>query len=60
MLAEAETKTKVPFANHNGQQDRSNGSNGQIARLKRDMTNTLREIAKLKKPIKGEYGEGTC
>jgi hypothetical protein len=33
MLAQAETKTKVPFANCNGKQDKSYGSDTQVAKI---------------------------
>ncbi len=36
MLAQAETKSKVPFGNRNGRQDKSNGSDQQFAKLKKD------------------------
>jgi hypothetical protein len=37
MLAQAETKTKVPFANRNGKQDKSNGSDPQVAKIKKEL-----------------------
>ena len=38
MLAQAETKTKVPFANRNGKQDKSDGSDTQVAKINKDLT----------------------
>jgi hypothetical protein len=36
MLAQTRTKSKVPFGNRNGRQDKSNGSDPQFAKLKRN------------------------
>jgi hypothetical protein len=47
-LAQADTKTKVPFADRNGKPDKSDDSDGQVAKLKKDLTYTQKEIAKLK------------
>jgi hypothetical protein len=44
MLAQAETKSKVPFGNSNGRPDKSNGSDPQFAELKKDLTLAQREI----------------
>ncbi len=41
-LAQADTKTKVQFADRNGK------PNGQVAKLKKDLTYAQKEIAKLK------------
>ncbi len=38
MLAHTETKSKVPFGNRNGRQDKSNGSDPQFAKLKKELT----------------------
>ncbi len=51
MLAQAETKTKVPFANRNGKQDKSDGSDTQVAKIKQELTLAQREIAKLKNQL---------
>jgi hypothetical protein len=51
MLAQAETKTKVQFANRNGKKDKSDGSDTQVAKVKKDLTLQQREIAKLKNPL---------
>jgi hypothetical protein len=51
MLAQAETKNTVPFANSNGKLDHSDGSDTQLAKIKEDYTLTHREIAKLKNQL---------
>ncbi len=51
MLAQAETKIKVPFANRNGKQDKSDGSDTQVAKIKKELTLAQREIAKLKNQL---------
>jgi hypothetical protein len=51
MLAQAETKTNVPFANSNGKPDKSDGSDAQIAKFKKDLTLAHKEIAKLKNQL---------
>jgi hypothetical protein len=51
MLAQAETKPKVPFAYRNGKQDRSDGSNPQFAEIKKELTLGQREIANLKNQL---------
>ncbi len=51
MLAQAETKTKVPFANRNGKPDKSDGSDTQIAKIKNELTLAQREIANLKNQL---------
>jgi hypothetical protein len=38
MLAQAQPKSKVPFANHNGRPNNSNGLDSQVAKLKKDLT----------------------
>jgi hypothetical protein len=38
MLAQAETKTKVSFENCNGKPDKSDGSDPQVAEIKKDFT----------------------
>jgi hypothetical protein len=40
--------TKVPFANWNGKPDKSNGSDTQVAKIKKELTYAQREIAILK------------
>jgi hypothetical protein len=37
MLAQAETKTKVPFANCNGKPNKSDGSDTQVAKIKKEL-----------------------
>jgi hypothetical protein len=62
MLAQAEPKSKVPFANRNGQPNNSDGTHSQVAKLKNDLTLAQREIAKAQKSTtssKGEHCEGT-
>ena len=51
MLAQAEPKSKVPFANHNGRPNNSNGLDSQVAKLKKDIALAQREIAKLKNQL---------
>jgi hypothetical protein len=51
MLAQAETKTKVPFANRNGKPDKSDASDTQIAKIKKELTLAQREIANLKNQL---------
>jgi hypothetical protein len=43
MLAEAETKNKVPFANPNGRPDKSDGSDMQVAKINKDLTLVRKE-----------------
>ncbi len=38
MLDEAETKSKVPFGNCNGRQDKSNGSDPHFAEVRKELT----------------------
>jgi hypothetical protein len=49
--AQAETKAKAPYANCNGKQDKSYGSDKQVAKIKKDSTLAQREIAKLKNQL---------
>ncbi len=51
MLAQAETKTKVPFANRNGKPDKSDSSDTQVIKIKGELTLSQREIAKLKNQL---------
>ncbi len=51
MLAQAEPKSKVPFANCNGLPNNSDGTDSQVAKLKKDLTLAQREIAKLKNQL---------
>jgi hypothetical protein len=46
MLAQTETKSKAPFGNRNGRQDKSNDSDPQFAKLKKELTLVRREISK--------------
>ncbi len=48
MLAQAETKSKAPFRNRNGRQDRSDGLDQQFAKLKKKLTLAQRDISNLK------------
>ncbi len=50
-LAQAETKNKVPFANHNGRPDKTDGSDTQVAKIMKNLTLTQRETAKLKNQL---------
>jgi hypothetical protein len=47
MLAQTETKSKEPFGNHNGRQDKSDGLDPQFAKLKKELTLAQREISNL-------------
>ncbi len=38
MLVQTETKSKAPFGNHNGQQDKSDGLDPQFAKLNQELT----------------------
>ncbi len=51
MLAQTETKSKVPFGSCNGRQDKSDGSDLQFAKLKKESTLAQREIANLKNQL---------
>ncbi len=51
MLAQAETKTKEPFANSNGKPDKSDCSDTQVAKIEKELTLTQTEIAKLKNQL---------
>ncbi len=44
MLAQTETKRKVPFGNRNGRPDKSDGSDPQFDKLKKELTLAQREI----------------
>ncbi len=48
MLAQAETKSKPPFGNPNGQTDKSYGLDLQLAKLKEELTLAQREMSNLK------------
>jgi hypothetical protein len=62
MLAQAETKSKVPFGQRNGRPDKSDGLDPQFAKLKKKLTLTHREIKSQEPttPSQGEHREGTC
>jgi hypothetical protein len=51
MLAAAEARGKVPFANRNGKPDISDGSDLQVAKLKKELTLAKRQIANLKNQL---------
>jgi hypothetical protein len=51
ILAQTETKSKVPFGNRNGRPDKSNGSDPQFANLKKELTLAQREISNLKNQL---------
>ncbi len=51
MLAQAEAKGKVPFANSNGKPDISDSSDTQVAKLKKELTIAQRQIAILKNQL---------
>jgi hypothetical protein len=51
MLAPAETKTKVPFANRDGKQDKSDGSDPRLAKIKKELTLAQKDIANLKNQL---------
>ncbi len=51
MLAQAETKSKVPFGNRNGQPNKSDGLDPQYAKLKKELTLAQREISNLKSQL---------
>jgi hypothetical protein len=48
MLAQAETKSKVPFGQRNGRPDKSDGLDPQFPKLKKELTLAQREISNLK------------
>ncbi len=48
LLARTETKSKVPFGNSKGRQDKSDGFDPQFAKLKKELTLAKREISNLK------------
>ncbi len=48
MLAQTETKNKVPFGNHKGRPDKSDGLDPQSAKIKKELTLAQREIVNLK------------
>jgi hypothetical protein len=48
MLAQTETKSKVPLGNRNGRQDKSDGSEPHLAKLKKEITLAQREMSNLK------------
>jgi hypothetical protein len=51
MLAQTETKSKVPFGNRNGRPDKSDGQDPEFAKLKKDLTLAQREISNLKNQL---------
>jgi hypothetical protein len=51
MLAQAETKSKAPFDNRNGRQDKSDGLDPQFAKLKKELTLAQRETSNLKNQL---------
>jgi hypothetical protein len=51
MLAQAETKGKVPFGSRNGRPDKSYGLDTQFAKLKKELTLAHREISNLKNQL---------
>jgi hypothetical protein len=51
MLAQAEAKENVPFANHNGKPDISDGSDTKVAKLKKELILAQRQIANLKNQL---------
>jgi hypothetical protein len=51
MLAQAETKRKVPFGQRNGRPDKSHGLDPQFAKLKKELTLAQREISNLKNQL---------
>jgi hypothetical protein len=51
MLAQAEPKSKAPFANCNGRPNNSDSSDSQVAKLKKDSTLAQRELANLKNQL---------
>ncbi len=50
-VAQAEPKSKVPFANRNGRPNNSDCTDSQVAKLKKALTLAQREIAKLKNQL---------
>ncbi len=57
LLAQAETKNKVPFANSNGKPNKSDGSDTQVAKIKKDLTLTF-EAQESTTSIQEECGQG--
>ena len=51
MLAQTKTKSKASFGNRNGRTDKSDGTDPQYARLKKDLSLALREISNLKNQL---------
>ncbi len=51
MLAQAETKSKVPFGQRNGRPDKPYGLDPQFAKLKKEPTLAQREISNLKNQL---------
>jgi hypothetical protein len=51
MLAQAETKSKVSFGQRNGRPDKSDGSDPQFAKLKKELTLAQRDISNLKNQL---------
>jgi hypothetical protein len=48
MLVQADTKIQVPLADHNGKQCKSDGSDAQVAKTKKELTFEQKVTAKLK------------
>ncbi len=55
MLAQAETKSKVPFGQRNGRPDKSHGLDPQFAKLKKELTLAHTEISNLKCQLHQAY-----
>ncbi len=51
MLAQTETKSKASLGNRNGRTDKSDGSDPQYAKLKKELSLALREISNLKNQL---------
>ncbi len=49
MLAQAETKTKLPFAYRNGRPDKSDGSDTQVAKIKKDTRSSRINYIKIRR-----------
>ncbi len=47
----SEDQNQVPFANRNGELDKSNGSDTKVTRIKKEVTLSQREIAKRKNQL---------
>ncbi len=51
LLAQAETKSKMPFGQRNGRPDTSDGLDPQLAELKKELTLAQRERSNLKNQL---------